>query len=72
MGLDFLDQPLDVVHLSDVGGDADCSAFEAFAGGELVESVDGLVDAFFAGGFAGCDEDCFGAGEEDGGCGVEA
>ena len=69
MGLDFGDEAGDVFCLGDVGGEADGAAFDV---GEAVQARDGLVDARFAAGFAGADEDCLGAGEEEGGCGVEA
>lgn len=40
--------------------------------GEFVEALDGLINALGASGFAGGDEDCFGASQQECGCGVQA
>jgi len=69
MFLHFGNEASDVVCLRDVGRDADCATFDF---GESVQAGDCLVDALFAAGFAGADEDGFSAGEEEGGCCVEA
>ena len=50
---------------SNIGSDADCSTVEATFCGEFVEAVNGLIDSLLAAGFARCDEDGFGTGQEE-------
>lgn len=69
MALHLFEEFLDGFALANVGRDADGFALDV---GDRIEAADRLVDALVSAGFARRDDDERGAGEEEGGCGVQA